>query len=143
MSNSESAIRQLVARFDDAVNRRDAEEFSSLWATDGVWEIGEPRPLRVEGASTIIETWKMMLSGTQWLFRGSFEGVLNIDGDRAAGRWPCVEQGVFADGASYDNRAYYDDEYVFVDGEWKFLSRRYVYLWISDGVLSGEAQQPI
>ena len=36
------AIYDLVARFDDAVNRRDKNEFRTLWAVDGVWVIGLP-----------------------------------------------------------------------------------------------------
>ncbi|MBX9848656.1 MAG: nuclear transport factor 2 family protein [Rhodocyclaceae bacterium] len=31
-----AAIADLVARFDDAVNRRDVAEFSALWAIDAV-----------------------------------------------------------------------------------------------------------
>jgi SnoaL-like domain len=69
-----------------------------------------------------------MLLGTKWLFRGSFVGVLQIDGDDATGRWPCVETGTFSDGKGYDNRAIYEDIYVRRIGRWWFKERRYVYL---------------
>jgi ketosteroid isomerase-like protein len=135
--NDKNDIQQLVARFDDAVNRRDVAEFSSLWANDATWEIGEPRAMRVSNAATIIDTWTHMLDGTQWLFRGSFEGVLTVAGDIATGRWPCIETGVFANGEGYNNCAYYDDEYVRSRGVWLFAKRRYVYLWLSSGKLPG------
>ena len=51
------AIHDLVARFDDAVNRRDRDEMRKLWAEDSVWSIGDPRPMSVRGADRIVETW--------------------------------------------------------------------------------------
>lgn len=140
-------IADLVARFDDAVNRRDVEEFAPLWCEDAVWEIGEPMPMHVEGAGAILETWQLMVASTVWLFRGSFAGVVTIEDDHARGRWPCVETGTFAATAEapargYDNRAIYDDIYVRVDGLWRFQHRRYVYLWLSSDALPGAPVPP-
>jgi ketosteroid isomerase-like protein len=131
------AITSLVARFDDAVNRRDATEFATLWADDAVWEIGEPMPMHVQGAHNIIDTWRHMLGSTNWLFRGSFAGVVTVDGDVAFGRWPCIETGNFVDGKGYDNRALYEDRYVKHGGHWRFHHRRYLYLWLSNEPLPG------
>lgn len=137
-----AAIVDLVARFDDAVNRRDADEFGALWAEEAIWEIGDPQPLHVEGREAIIETWRRMIAGTDWLFRGSFMGVIGVEGDTGWGRWPCVETGTFtatADSAArgYDNRAIYEDLYVRQDGHWRFRHRRYLYLWLSSENLPG------
>ena len=132
-----AGIDALVARFDDAVNRRDVPEFAALWAEDAIWEIGEPMPMRTQGADEIVATWQAMLAGTRWLFRGSFMGVVTIQGDRATGRWPCIETGTFADGTDYDNRALYEDVYARVDGRWLFRHRRYLYLWLSSEKLPG------
>jgi ketosteroid isomerase-like protein len=136
------AISILVARFDDAVNRRDVDEFRGLWASDAIWEIGDPRPLRVEGRETIVQTWTQLLANAEWLFRGSFAGVVAIDGDKATGRWPCVETGTFRATSStpstgYDNRAIYEDQYVKREGRWYFAHRKYVYLWLSYEKLPG------
>jgi ketosteroid isomerase-like protein len=132
-----AALTDLVARFDDAVNRRDVAEFSALWRDDAVWEIEAPMQMRTEGAKRIVATWQQLLGGTQWLFRGSFAGVLHVEGDTATGRWPCVETGTFADGKGYDNRAIYEDRYVREQGQWRFQHRRYVYLWLSSDPLPG------
>jgi ketosteroid isomerase-like protein len=137
MTTDETAIQDLVARFDDAVNRRDIDEFKTLWAEDGVWEIGDPMPLRVVGAGAIAETWSGMIAGTDWLFRGSFAGVVAFDGDKGTGRWPCIETGTFSDGRGYDNRAFYDDVYARIDGNWRFQRRHYTYLWLSNDKLPG------
>jgi ketosteroid isomerase-like protein len=133
------ALFDLVARFDDAVNRRDVHEFAGLWAENAIWEIDDPMPMRVEGATQIVETWTHMLGGTKWLFRGSFAGGVEIDGDHATGRWPCVETGEFSDGKGYDNRAMYQDKYIRHGGRWRFLHRRYRYLWLSNEQLPGNA----
>jgi ketosteroid isomerase-like protein len=137
------AITMLIARFDDAVNRRDVAEFGRLWAEDAIWEIGDPFPLRVQARDRIIGTWTGMVANTEWLFRGSFVGVVNIEGETANGRWPCVETGTFkATGSTpakgYDNRALYEDRYVKQDGIWLFAHRRYLYLWLSSEDLPGD-----
>lgn len=139
-----AAIMDLVARFDDAVNRKDVAEFRGLWVTDAVWEIGDPLPMRAEGRDMIVDTWTKMVAGTEWLFRGSFMGVIDVTGDTATGRWPCVETGTFkAQGdkpaRGYDNRALYVDRYVKQLGKWYFSHRRYLYLWLSNETLPGGA----
>lgn len=142
VSDDRMAIFDLVARFDDAVNRRDVEEFAALWAEEAVWQIGDPMQLLVSGRGEIVETWRRMVAGTVWLFRGSFAGVVTLNGAYARGRWPCVETGTFAktdarDATGYDNRAIYDDLYVKRGDRWLFLHRRYVYLWLSSDTLPG------
>lgn len=140
-----SAILDLVARFDDAVNRRDRAEFRSLWADDAIWEIGDPRPMRTQGADQITENWYNMTDQFEWLFRGSFAGVVILDGDNGTGHWPCVETDAYAkrDGNNpqpgYDNRAVYEDTYIRRDVQWFFSRRRYLYLWLSSQALPGHA----
>jgi hypothetical protein len=73
----------------------------------------------------------MLLNNTVWLFRGSFVDVVNVDGKRSTGRWPCIETGTLVDGKGYDNRAIYEDRYVNQNGRWLFQHRGYVYLWLS------------
>ena len=137
-------IGQLVARFDDATNRGDVEGFRALSAEDAVWEIMEPRPMRAEGVDAIVAKWQALLDVAQWFFRGSFVGVVDVDGDTALGRWPCVETSTIAAPADaahsgYDNRAFYEDAYVRRNGAWLFSRRRYVCFYISDAPLPGRA----
>ena len=136
------AIYDLVARFDDAVNRRDKDEFRTLWAEDGVWEIGPPRELSLQGADRITDIWYKMTMSAEWMFRGSFAGVVTLDGSTGHGRWPCIETGnlgVKANGPppGYDNRAIYEDLYIKTDDIWLFKKRHYVYLWLSTNELPG------
>ncbi len=131
------AIFELVARFDDAVNRRDVAEFGALWTEDAIWEIGAPMDLRVEGRTAIVALWSRQLGKVEWLFRGSFMGVVSVEGDEATGRWPCVETGAWTDGRGYDNRSYYEDSYRRMDGRWLIARRRYVYLWLNEATVGG------
>ena len=132
------AISQLVAKFDDAVNRKSLEEFCSLWTDDAMWQIGAPREMCVQGIDTIRETWKGMLESTVWLFRGSFAGVVEIDGDTATGRWPCIETGSFKEEGKYDNYALYSDSYRRVSGRgWLIASRNYHYLRLTTDIIPG------
>ena len=137
------AIYDLVARFDDAVNRRDETEFPKLWSEDAVWEIGDPMPMHVQGAKNVVSKWLEMQAANQWMFRGTFAGVVSVDGSTAIGRWPCIETGTLLVGPDkktqqgYDNRSVYEDEYVKQDGVWLFSRRRYLYLWLSNDKLPG------
>jgi hypothetical protein len=49
----ELAILALAYAFADAVNRRDAALFESLWDENAVWEIGAPLPSIANGAANI------------------------------------------------------------------------------------------
>ena len=136
-------ITQLVARFDDATNIRDADGFRTLWTHDAEWRIGEPRPMHAKGIDDIVSHWQGLLDRAEWFFRGSYAGVVDVDGDAGVGRWPCLEMSTVAHPedpkrSGYDNRAVYEDRYVRRDGRWLFASRSYVYFWISDAPIPGQ-----
>lgn len=134
------AIQALVSCFDDAVNRRDAGLFASLWTEDAVWEIGPPMPLVAQGHDRIVAAWTEALAGTEWLFRGSFLGAVAVIGDTGTGSWPCLERGAFKSGAGpggYDNLAVYEDGYRREGSIWRFARRAYRYAWLSTEALPG------
>ena len=56
MSNIEEelAIRTLVARYIDAVNRHHQEDWTATWAEDAVWNLAG---LELEGRDTIVGAW--------------------------------------------------------------------------------------
>ena len=100
--------------------------------------------MHVAGRDAIVAAWTGRVAGTEWLFRGSFMGVVSVDGDIATGRWPCVETGTFkatdaGPRKGYDNRALYEDRYTKRDGRWFFQHRCYLYPWLSNEALPGDA----
>jgi ketosteroid isomerase-like protein len=54
----DAEIRDLAARFSDAVNRRDPDAFGDLFADDGIREIGEPFPSRAAGRQNVTTMFK-------------------------------------------------------------------------------------
>ena len=116
------AIKQLKARYcslcDDGY---DADGLAELFTEDAVWDGGA---LGVaEGREKIRRffqnTPKVMPFAVHMVMNPSIE----VDGDSARGRWYLFQTATFkpADSAIWGS-ARYDEEYVRIDGEWKFRS---------------------
>jgi uncharacterized protein (TIGR02246 family) len=118
------AIQELIARYNDAVMRMDAASWSSTWAEDGVWSlpgVGDG----IIGRERIVETWKMAMS--QFEFVGFFAspGPLHVDGDTARGTLYQQEILYLKEGGERRVIGRYTDDFVKVDGQWKFAKRVY------------------
>ena len=136
----ELAIRALAHAFADAVNRRDAATFESLWDDDGVWEIGEPLPSSAKGISNISAQLLRLWGPLDFFVQQVHGGVVTIDGDRATSRWSVQETGRRHDGGPYNNHALYEDELAKRDGTWRFVRRTYRYLWLDlKSAIGGDA----
>src|SRR5260370_16602834 len=57
----ELSIRNLVARYTDAVNQRDLAAFRQLWTDDAVWEIVPPLQSRADGIYEIAALLRRLL----------------------------------------------------------------------------------
>ena len=57
----ELSIRNLVARYTDAVNQRDLDAFRQLWTDDAVWEIGPLLQSRADGIDEIVALLRRLL----------------------------------------------------------------------------------
>ncbi|GMU47296.1 MAG: nuclear transport factor 2 family protein [Pseudomonadales bacterium] len=118
------AIKQLKARYceicDDDHN---PERIASVFAPDGIWEgagFG-----KAQGHEAIRELFR----GFQKLISFSQHNVMNpqiqVDGDRATGSWYFL--GPFTFRKNNENKwlvLRYDDDYVRIDGEWKYQHLR-------------------
>lgn len=136
------AIFELVARFEDALKRRDRVRFRSLWAGDAIWEVCDPLPMRMPGTDQDAGLHHNMVGQSEQLFRGSFGGIVILDGDKAKGRWPCIRTragGGAGQPPGCCNRAIHEDTYVKRDGRWLFSSRRRLHLWMPIHRLPGHA----
>lgn len=131
-------IQALAARFSDAVNERDIDAFSQLWASDHpVWEIGSPLPSRAEGKDAIVSMLKGLYQIQRYFMQMTHSGVITINGDRATARFVVRERGK-GDGY-YDNLAVYDDILVRESGGWRFLERHYRYRFLDQTPFAGDA----
>lgn len=119
----ESALRQLVGRYCDGVNRVDVSTWSSTWAADGSWTLGKDP---IEGRDAIVATWEAAMAGFEWVVQTAPLMVFEIDeaAGTGVGRVTVNERFKRADGKTGALLATYHDEYVRVSGEWLFRSRR-------------------
>jgi uncharacterized protein (TIGR02246 family) len=137
----ELAIRDLVARYADAVCRRDQEAWGATWAEDGIWQL--PGAPRTEGRAAIVALWAGAMAGFPFVVQLMHSGVLSIDGTRASGRWYLQEYLKFKDGNGMHNVGCYQDRYVKRDGLWLFAERHYAVLYNDEGRgdMSGTASE--
>lgn len=135
-------IQALAARFSDAVNERDFDAFSQLWASQGaVWEIGEPLPARAEGVAAIMEMLRGLMKIERYFMQLTHAGIITLDGDRATSRFAIREHGR-GDGTYYDNLALYEDVLVRESNGWHFLERHYHYRFLDQTPFNGNAFPP-
>jgi ketosteroid isomerase-like protein len=117
----ELEIRALVARYADAVNTRDEAGWSDTWAESGVWEL---MGHAFEGREAVVATWRGAMATFQFVFQQVHSGVVELDGDRAVGRWSMTEIGRTAAGDPMLMLARYEDDYARDPEGWRFASRR-------------------
>jgi SnoaL-like domain len=123
------ALQALKARYGDLVDqrfshgeqvdedslRRVAEAAAQLFTEDGVWDGGPGLGRHVGRAAIAARLARPTLSFSRHLF---VKPRIDVDGDRARGRWdllcPCRRE----DGSSWWMCGFEDDEYLRVDGVW-------------------------
>jgi len=118
------AIKQLKARYCDICDDlHNPDRIASVFAEDGIWEGGK------FGQARGHEAIRKLFAGFRDQFSFSQHNIMNpiiaVDGDRATGSWYIV--GPWDD--ARENKkiwmtAKYNDDYVKVNGEWKYQHLR-------------------
>ena len=118
------AIRRLKARYcavcDDNHN---PDMITTLFAEEGIWEgadIGAH-----QGHAAIRKLFESFRDRISFSHHNVMNPIIEVDGDRAKGSWYFLGPFTFRKG----NRAYwlaarYEDDYIKVNGEWKFQHLR-------------------
>ena len=121
-ASADAAIRNLIARYCDAVNRYDGEAWAATWAEDARWHfLGGVH----EGRDTILAFWSSVMLQLDFAIMLANSALLNIDGEQATGRWYTQEVVRTKGEHGRSIIGVYDDEYACVKGEWLIQSRRY------------------
>lgn len=116
------AIRELVARYSEAVSRGDAKAFAETWAEDGEWLLMGQRAVGPEATTA---QWQRLVRGFDFVVQFSHGGIIDVEGDTATGRWQISEHGRGLDGSAFFSMGFYADRYVCVEGRWCFQSRHF------------------
>jgi hypothetical protein len=135
----EIGLRNLMARYADAVNRYDADAWISTWAQDGEWNLlGNP----VTGRDNILAQWKMLMASFEFALLLPSSCLFEVTGTNASGHWYLHEYNRDLQGNRSAILSRYDDSYVKVDGEWLFRKRRYNFIYHGAPDLSGAFTRP-
>src|SRR5919201_5696215 len=119
----ELAIRNLLARYADAVCRRDASAWIATWAVDCFWDLGGGRVTR--GRDETLALWRKSIGKYRWVAQLPASGVVErVDGE-VCGRWYVLELNHLADGSGVMHLGHYLYTYVRTDEGWQFGSRSF------------------
>ena len=121
----ELAIRALVARYSDAVCRRDPDAWAATWAQDCRWDLGGGRVTR--GRADTVSLWRTAIAKYDWVGQVVTTGLVEVGGgtggDSARGWWYLIEFNNRAQGDGTLHLGHYDDEYVRTQDGWLFAAR--------------------
>ena len=116
------ALQDLMARYVDAVNRRDAQAWAATWDDNGCWNLlGN----EVSGKDSIVGLWQQMMAGFEFALMIPSSCLFDIDGDSASGHWYLQELARDNEGKSSSLFSRYIDTYIRRNGQWLYQSRRY------------------
>lgn len=119
---AECGIRQLHARFIDAVWRKDAEAFAACFCKDGEWKIAG---MHMRGRTEIAGAIVKLLGACDRVFILPSMPLLEADGAEIAGRVYAGEFAKMPDGSSALALGIYYDRYAEEDGRWRFRKRHW------------------
>jgi len=120
-------IQDLVARYADAVCRRDQEAWAATWAEDALWQL--PGAPETRGRDNIVALWVGAMANFPFVAQLVYNSTVSVDGDSATGRMYITEQMTVADGSERSSIGVYQDRFVRTDGGWLFAERHYSILW--------------
>ncbi|HEX7783207.1 MAG TPA: nuclear transport factor 2 family protein [Sphingobium sp.] len=117
------AINDVLARYADAVNQRDAATWGATWDAEGEWFLFGPDA--IVGRDAIVTAWNKAMAGFPFVVMYVSQGAVAIDGDTASGRSYSSEVARTADGKNMRVYGCYEDRYRKRDGVWGFAYRRF------------------
>ena len=136
----ELAIRELVARYCHGIAERDDKAWAETWAVDGEWKVlGQ----EVRGRDAILALYQKLVSTLRWVVQVASDGVIELAGDEATGRWQILETIQAKDGRALINVGRYRDRYRRdADGKWRFACREFRFSYSGPPDYSAESVPP-
>lgn len=132
--DDERAIRALVARYCHAIAERDDEAWAATWAEDGEWALFGAT---LRGRGAILDHYRKLVAPLRWVMQVSHDGIVEVQGDTATGRWLILEYLQWSGGAGGQTVGRYRDRYARgADGAWRFARRELFPLYLGPPDLS-------
>lgn len=119
---AECGIRQLHARFADAVWRQDGEDFAGCFAVDGEWKIAG---MHLRGRAEIADACSKLLGRCSHIHLITGLPIVEVQGSSAIGRLSMTEFARMHDGSTAMTIGWYHDRYVDEGGCWRFAHRHW------------------
>ena len=119
------AVNHLAASYADAVSRLQIEEAVETYAIDGV--LASPTTDDAVGRPAIVSVISAATASLEFVFQTVHGGLVRVDGDRAAARFPITEWSRRArDGVTMLFLGLYEDDLVRTAEGWRFARRELV-----------------
>jgi hypothetical protein len=113
---TETGIRQLHARYADAVFRKDYTSFGDCFTENAEWHVGG---YTLRGREDIITFLKERISQSHWVLLTFRTPLLEISDGTATGRTYVTEQNAYKNAPPTTNVATYYERFVEQDGVWR------------------------
>ncbi len=114
------AIRELAIRYAECVWQKDAEGAGALFVEDCKVDIGDGQPL--SGREALVTAYTRAFAENAFMPFVS-NHLIELAGDRASGTCRLDLRATMG-GSAMIGAGRYEDEYVRLNGKWKFASRR-------------------
>ena len=135
LAGAEAGIRQLQARYTDAVWRKDAEAFAACFSPDGEWRISG---MALKGREEIGATIARILANANRVLISFRTPILEVGNGVAHGRTYVTEQCSWTHREPNTSIGRYYEHFVEQDGLWLFEWRLFQILYSGPADLSGE-----
>lgn len=117
------AVQQLAIHYADAISRGDVHGAVRAYAEDGVLETPTTPP--AIGRDAVEQTIAQTVATLEFVFQTVHLGVVVVDGDKAAARFPITEWARRnGDGRPFLFLGWYDDQLERRNGSWELVRRR-------------------
>jgi ketosteroid isomerase-like protein len=131
---AESAIRQLHARYVDAVWRKDYAAFGDCFAVDAEWRIAG---MVLRGRPQIMATLERLMGNFNRILMTFRTPILEVGNGTASGRTYVSEQSGFKDGRPGTTMGIYYERFIEQDDRWRFTWRLFQLHYMGPADLTG------
>lgn len=136
---AEFAIRQLHARYAEAVFRKDAEAFAACWHEQAEWHIAGCHAV---GRQAIAELFARLIGPSRRVLMQAGAPLLAFGGPEITGRVHVTELVKRDEGEALRTIGVYDDRYRGQGTDWHFAERRWMLFYRGPVDLSGDLLDP-